>query len=52
MSAVERNILSIVKPTIVLDELAIIDVESGTDNSDGSAIKEPLSNTTNMGMKS
>jgi hypothetical protein len=43
MSAVERNILSIVKPTIVLDELAIIDVESGTDNSDGSAIKEPLS---------
>jgi len=48
MSAVERNILSVLKPTIVLDELAIPDVESGTDNSGGAAIKEPLSKFSTM----
>lgn len=40
MSAIERNILTIVEPAVVLDELAIPDVESGTDNSDGLTIKE------------
>ena len=48
MTAVERNILSVLKPTIVLDELAIPDVESGTDNSDGAAMKEPLSKFSTM----
>lgn len=48
MSAVERNILAVLKPTIVLDELAIPDVESGTDNSGGAAIKEPLSKFSTM----
>lgn len=40
MSAIERNILTIIEPTIVLDELAIPDIESGTDNSNGETIKE------------
>jgi hypothetical protein len=48
MSAVERNILSIVKPTIVLDELTIPDVESGSDNSGGAAIKEAPSKFNTM----
>ena len=48
MSAVERNILSILEPTIVLDELKITDVESGTANSGGDAIKEPPSKFLNI----
>jgi hypothetical protein len=35
MSAVERNILTVIEPTIVLDELAIPDFESGSDNQVG-----------------
>jgi hypothetical protein len=48
MSAIERNILAILKPTIVLDELAIIDAESGTENSDGVMMKEKVSKFTNV----
>ena len=48
MSAVQRNILAVIKPTIVLDELAIPDVESGTSNSNGDSIKEPLSKFSTM----
>ena len=40
MSTVERNILTIIDPIIELDELEIIDVESGTENSQGDTIKE------------
>ena len=40
MSTVERNILTIIDPLIELDELEIIDVESGTENSQGNTIKE------------
>ena len=40
MSTVERNILTIIDPLIELDELEIIDVESGTENSEGNTIKE------------
>lgn len=40
MSAIERNILTVIEPTIVLDELKIPDVESGTENSEGTTIKE------------
>ena len=40
MSAVERNILTVVEPTIVLDELEMTDVESGTENSDDETMKE------------
>lgn len=39
MSAVERNILTIIDPSIVLDELNIPDIESGTDNSE---VEEPI----------
>ena len=39
MSAVERNILTIFEPTIELDELSMPDVESGSENSQGAAIK-------------
>jgi hypothetical protein len=48
MSAIERNILTVIEPTIVLDELAIVDVESGTDNSNGAKIKEPPSKFANV----
>lgn len=48
MSAIERNILTVIEPSIVLDELAITDVESGTENSGGAAIKEPPSKFTNV----
>jgi hypothetical protein len=48
MSAIERNILTVIEPTIVLDELAIPDVESGTDNSDNSTMKEKLSKFANV----
>jgi hypothetical protein len=48
MSAVERNILSILEPKIVLDELKIPDVESGTANSGGDAVKEPPSKFLNI----
>ena len=34
-SIVERNILTIIEPAIELDPLEILDVESGTENSDG-----------------
>jgi len=34
MSTVERNILTIIEPTIELDELSVPDAESGTENSD------------------
>ena len=48
MSAVERNILTVVEPTIVLDELEITDVESGTENSDGETMKEKPSKFSTM----
>tara|TARA_R110001592_G_scaffold120545_3_gene325023 strand:- start:100280 stop:101755 length:1476 start_codon:yes stop_codon:yes gene_type:complete len=40
MSEIERNILTIVEPTIELDELAMPDVESGSANSEGLSMKE------------
>jgi len=40
MSQIERNILTIIEPTIELDELAIPDAESGTENSEGVTMKE------------
>ena len=39
-SIVERNILTVIEPSIELDALEILDVESGTDNSDNTTIKE------------
>ena len=48
MSAVERNILTIFEPTIELDELSMPDVESGSENSQGAAIKEKPSKFTNV----
>ena len=48
MSAVERNILTVVEPTIELDELEITDVESGTENSDGDTMKEKPSKFSTM----
>jgi hypothetical protein len=48
MSAIERNILTVIEPTIVLDELSIQDVESGTENSDGNTIKEKPSKFANV----
>ena len=48
MSTVERNILTIVEPTIELDELEITDVESGSDNSDGATMKEKPSKFSTM----
>ncbi len=47
MSAIERNILTVIEPTVVLDELKIPDVESGSDNSNGETIKEPPSKFAN-----
>ena len=40
MSTVERNILTVIEPTIKLDELEIIDLESGSENSEGQTMKE------------
>ena len=40
---VDRNILTIIEPTLELDPLSIPDVESGTENSGGETSKEPLS---------
>lgn len=48
MSAIERNILTVIEPAIVLDELAIPDVESGTENSNGETIKEKPSKFANV----
>jgi hypothetical protein len=48
MSSIERNILTVIEPSIVLDELAIPDIESGTENSEGSTIKEKPSKFTNV----
>ena len=48
MSTVERNILTIIEPTIALDELEITDVESGTENSDGDTMKEKPSKFSTM----
>ncbi len=48
MSAVERNILTIFEPAIELDELSMPDVESGSENSQGAAIKEKPSKFTTM----
>lgn len=48
MSAIERNILTVIEPTVVLDELAIPDVESGTENSKGETIKEKPSKFANV----
>jgi|14_taG_2_1085336.scaffolds.fasta_scaffold04288_3 hypothetical protein len=48
MSAVERNILTVVEPTIVLDELEMTDVESGTENSDDGTMKEKPSKFSTM----
>ena len=48
MSAVERNILTVIEPAISLDELAVIDVESGTENSQGTSMKEKPTKFTSM----
>ena len=48
MSAVERNILTVIEPTIELDELEVIDVESGTENSQGTSMKEKPTKFTSM----
>ena len=48
MSAVERNILTVIEPTIVLDVLEMTDVESGTENSDGDTMKEKPSKFSTM----
>lgn len=48
MSAIKRNILTVLKPTIVLDKLEIPDVESGTANSDGESMKQKLSKFSTM----
>lgn len=45
---IERNILTIIEPTIELDELSIPDVESGTENSNGQVMKEKLSKFSQM----
>jgi hypothetical protein len=45
---IERNILTILEPAIVLDELSIPDVESGTENSNGLTIKERPSKFSQM----
>tara|TARA_R110001592_G_scaffold136908_1_gene354433 strand:+ start:6803 stop:8287 length:1485 start_codon:yes stop_codon:yes gene_type:complete len=39
-SIVERNILTILEPAIELDALEMVDIESGSDNSDGQTSKE------------
>ena len=39
-STVERNILTIIEPAILLDPLEILDVESGSENSEGATLKE------------
>lgn len=48
MSAVERNILTVIEPTIELDELEVIDVESGTENSQNTSMKEKPTKFTSM----
>ena len=48
MSAVERNILTVVEPSIELDELEMTDVESGSENSDGTTMKEKPSKFSTM----
>lgn len=48
MSAVERNILTVIEPTIALDELEVTDVESGTENSEGVSMKEKPTKFTSM----
>jgi hypothetical protein len=47
-SLIERSILTIIEPTIVLDKLEIPDVESGTENSDGITSKIPPSKTSSI----
>ena len=39
-SIVERNILTVIEPAIKLDPLEILDIESGSENSDNSTMKE------------
>lgn len=39
-SIVERNILTVIEPAIELDPMEILDIESGTENSDDTTIKE------------
>ena len=39
-SIVERNILPVIEPAIELDPMEILDVESGSENSDDSTLKE------------
>tara|TARA_Y100000389_G_scaffold72369_1_gene69149 strand:- start:2378 stop:3862 length:1485 start_codon:yes stop_codon:yes gene_type:complete len=39
-STVERNILTVIEPAIQLDPMEILDVESGTENSDEATLKE------------
>lgn len=48
MSTVERNILTVIEPTMELDELEITDVESGSENSDGNTVKEKPSKFSTM----
>jgi len=45
---IERNILTIIEPTIELDELSMPDVESGTDNSNNETMKEKPSKVSQM----
>ncbi len=42
-SIIDRNILTVLEPTIILDELSIPDLESGTENSDNQTSQIPLS---------
>ena len=39
-STVERNILTVIEPAIQLDPMEILDVESGSENSDDATLKE------------
>ena len=48
MSNIERSILSIIEPTIELDQLSIPDYESDSENSSGVSIKEPPSKFSTM----
>jgi hypothetical protein len=47
-SLIERSILTIIEPTIVLDKLEIPDAESGTENSEGITSKIPPSKTSSI----
>jgi len=48
MAEIENKILTIIEPAIVLDEMSIPDVESGTENSDGLKSEIPPSKTSSV----